>query len=207
MTVAVRCTELSNDDREQIFRAYEELIALRSAATAARELPESVPFLQTAKSAYFTSLFTQAEELAARVRMIFNAALERGKKDYPFQVFCDKICLNFKHVAAQLHAGDDHTAVVQKLEQAYEGAQTAATTFLENPTNPDRLGLALNFSVFCYEILKSPVKARKLAKQAFDAAIDNLDMLDEDSYKDSTLIMQLLRDKLTLWTSDSADAN
>jgi hypothetical protein len=40
--------------------------------------------------------------------------------------------------------------------------------------------------------------------QAFDDAIAELDTLNEDSYKDSTLIMQLLRDNLTLWTSDSA---
>lgn len=38
--------------------------------------------------------------------------------------------------------------------------------------------------------------------QAFDEAIAELDTLGEDSYKDSTLIMQLLRDNLTLWTSD-----
>lgn len=38
--------------------------------------------------------------------------------------------------------------------------------------------------------------------QAFDEAIAELDTLGEESYKDSTLIMQLLRDNLTLWTSD-----
>ncbi|KAJ2330309.1 Regulatory protein PHO2, partial [Coemansia sp. RSA 2681] len=41
-----------------------------------------------------------------------------------------------------------------------------------------------------------------LAKDAFDDAISELDNLSEESYKDSTLIMQLLRDNLTLWTSD-----
>jgi 14-3-3 protein epsilon len=70
------------------------------------------------------------------------------------------------------------------------------------PTHPIRLGLALNFSVFYCEILNSPDRACRLAKAAFDDAIAELDTLSEESYKDSTLIMQLLRDNLTLWTSD-----
>ncbi|KAF2299715.1 hypothetical protein GH714_002675 [Hevea brasiliensis] len=73
------------------------------------------------------------------------------------------------------------------------------------PTHPIRLGLALNFSVFYYEILNSPDRACNLAKQAFDEAHAELDTLGEESYKDSTLIMQLLRDNLTLWTSDLPD--
>merc|ERR1739842_43309 len=88
----------------------------------------------------------------------------------------------------------------------YQAASAVASSDLP-PTHPIRLGLALNFSVFYYEILNSPDRACHIAKQAFDDAIAELDTLSEESYKDSTLIMQLLRDNLTLWTSDtSADA-
>jgi 14-3-3 protein epsilon len=73
------------------------------------------------------------------------------------------------------------------------------------PTHPIRLGLALNYSVCFYEILKDKQKACDLAKTAFDLAIAKLDKLDEANYKDSTLIMQLLRDNLTLWTADQGD--
>ena len=87
-------------------------------------------------------------------------------------------------------------------QNATDVAQTELT-----PTHPIRLGLALNFSVFYYEILNSPDRACHLAKQAFDDAIAELDSLSEESYRDSTLIMQLLRDNLTLWTSsDGGDA-
>ena len=62
----------------------------------------------------------------------------------------------------------------------------------------------MNFSVFYYEILNSPDRACHLAKQAFDDAIAELDSLSVESYRDSTLIMQLLRDNLTLWTSSDS---
>ena len=65
--------------------------------------------------------------------------------------------------------------------------------------------MALNFSVFYYEILNNKDEAIKLAKGAFDEAVAKLDSLPEDSYKDSTLIMQLLRDNLTLWTQEEGE--
>jgi 14-3-3 protein epsilon len=54
--------------------------------------------------------------------------------------------------------------------EAYKNATEVAQTDLA-PTHPIRLGLALNFSVFYYEILNSPDQACHLAKQAFDDAI------------------------------------
>ncbi|XP_058192664.1 14-3-3-like protein GF14 iota [Rhododendron vialii] len=85
--------------------------------------------------------------------------------------------------------------------KGYEAASASANIDLPS-THPICLGLALNFSVFYYEIMTSPERACHLAKQAFDEAIAELDTLSEDSYKDSTLIMQLLRNNLTFWTSD-----
>lgn len=120
---------------------------------------------------------------------------------------------------AEVATGDARKAVVDDSQKAYQDAFDIAKSSMQ-PTHPIRLGLALNFSVFYYEIMSSPDKACQLAKQvrqdslnrnrtnnlhcqAFDDAIAELDTLNEDSYKDSTLIMQLLRDNLTLWTSDT----
>lgn len=91
---------------------------------------------------------------------------------------------------------------IDKAGGAYTEAMEVARIDMA-PTHPIRLGLALNFSVYYYEIQSSPDKACNLAKKAFDEAIAELDTLNEDSYKDSTLIMQLLRDNLTLWTSET----
>jgi len=89
-------------------------------------------------------------------------------------------------------------------EKYYKDATDVAEANLPE-THPTRLGLALNFSVCCYEILDKKEVACEIAKKAFDSAIEKLDTLNDSSYKDSTLIMQLLRDNLTLWTSERED--
>jgi len=106
----------------------------------------------------------------------------------------------FRYIAEVAH-GDDKPDVVQKSSEAYSTAYEVAKKDME-PTHPIRLGLALNYSVFHYEIANKPEAACKMAKEAFDDAIAELDQLKDETYKDSTLIMQLLRDNLTLWTAD-----
>jgi len=110
----------------------------------------------------------------------------------------------YRYLAEFRPSGDGPTSAKQYYQEALDIATDANRNQPLAPTNPIRLGLALNFSVCYYEILQDPKKACELAKQAFDEAIAKLDGLDDASYKDSTLIMQLLRDNLTLWTQDNA---
>lgn len=108
---------------------------------------------------------------------------------------------DYHRYLAEFATSNDRKEAAENALIAYKSASDIAMSEL-TPTHPIRLGLALNFSVFYYEILNSPDRACRLAKSAFDDAIAELDTLSEESYKDSTLIMQLLRDNLTLWTSD-----
>ena len=108
---------------------------------------------------------------------------------------------DYHRYLAEFSTGNSRKEAAENSLVAYKAASDKAVKDL-HPTHPIRLGLALNFSVFYYEILNSPDRACRLAKAAFDDAIAELDTLSEDSYKDSTLIMQLLRDNLTLWTTD-----
>ena len=117
------------------------------------------------------------------------------------EVFYLKMCGDYYRYLSEFRTDDSYKS---SAEEFYKKAMDVAEANL-NETHPTRLGLALNFSVCYYEILKEPEKACDLAKKSFDAAIEKLDTLNDASYKDSTLIMQLLRDNLTLWTSSNDD--
>jgi len=115
-------------------------------------------------------------------------------------VFYQKMKADYFRYLAEFKVNDEKTQIGDNAQAAYDEATQKANSELA-PTHPIRLGLALNYSVFLYEVQQQMEKACTLAKTAFDDAIAELDTLDEESYKDSTLIMQLLRDNLTLWTS------
>merc|ERR1711920_462293 len=116
-------------------------------------------------------------------------------------VFYQKMKADYFRYIAEFTESSDKTKAAQDARSAYEEASKVATRGLA-VTHPIRLGLALNYSVFMYEVLGNHDEACKMARTAFEDAIAELDSVAEDSYKDSTLIMQLLRDNLTLWTSD-----
>jgi len=107
---------------------------------------------------------------------------------------------DYHRYLAESTTGETRQSAAEKALEAYKIASNISQELV--PTDPIRLGLALNFSVFYYEILNSPDNAIQLAKQAFDDAIEKLEQLADENYKDSTLIMQLLRDNITLWTSN-----
>lgn len=120
------------------------------------------------------------------------------------QVFYFKMMGDYYRYLTEAFPIDDYK---ENCSTYYNNAMNIAEESLE-ATHPTRLGLALNYSVCHYEILEQPDKACQLAKKAFDEAINKLDSLNDSSYRDSTLIMQLLRDNLTIWTQndDAAEA-
>ena len=123
-------------------------------------------------------------------------------------VFLHKMRGDYYRYLGEFYLNDKRKTVIDSAMDSYKKATDEAEKL--KTTHPIRLGLALNYSVFYYEIMNSSDVACKLAKTAFDNAISDLENLEEEEYRDSATIMQLLRDNLTLWTSDlveGADEN
>jgi len=120
---------------------------------------------------------------------------KKKKEQEECQVFYLKMIGDYYRYLTEAFPTDEYK---EKCSQSYDDAMKIAEGL--EATHPTRLGLALNYSVCHYEILEQPKQACELAKRAFDEAIEKLDSLSDVSYRDSTLIMQLLRDNLTIWT-------
>eukprot|EP00262_Sarcandra_glabra_P009684 TRINITY_DN241_c0_g2_i1.p1 TRINITY_DN241_c0_g2~~TRINITY_DN241_c0_g2_i1.p1 ORF type:complete len:253 (+),score=42.23 TRINITY_DN241_c0_g2_i1:185-943(+) len=202
--------ELTVEERNLFSVAYKNVIGSRRAAwrivssieqkEESRKNEDHIPLVKD----YRSKVEQELTDVCRGILNLLDSHLVPSAEASESKVFYLKMKGDYHRYLAEFKIGDERKQAAEDTMTAYKAAQDIAIADLP-PTHPIRLGLALNFSVFYYEILNSSEKACTMAKQAFEEAIAELDTLGEESYKDSTLIMQLLRDNLTLWTSDMQD--
>ncbi|XP_047460658.1 14-3-3 protein beta/alpha-like [Mugil cephalus] len=200
-----QCSELSNEERNLLSVAYKNVVGARRSSwrvVSGLELKAE----DTAKGAlikeYKTKIESELKDICKEVLELLDKFLIPNAKPADSRVFYLKMKGDYFRYLAEVASGEERDTIISSSQEAYQKALDISNVEMK-ATHPIRLGLALNFSVFYYEIVNSPEKACQLAKTAFDEAIAMLDSLNDDSYKDSTLILQLLRDNLTLWMSDA----
>jgi len=196
--------ELTVEERNLLSVAYKNVIGSRRAAWRTLNAGVDEGTFDDLVVAYRKQVESELSDVCLDVLdLLENTLVKNNTKENEARVFYLKMTGDYYRYLAEFVTDQKYE---DKAAVFYKQAQDISTKVLD-PTHPIRLGLALNYSVCFYEILKDKKAACELAKSAFDQAISGLDKLPEASYKDSTLIMQLLRDNLTLWTSESSQGN
>ncbi|KAG9140288.1 hypothetical protein Leryth_024211 [Lithospermum erythrorhizon] len=202
--------ELSVEERNLLSVGYKNVIGARRASW---RIMSSIEHEEESKGNesnvklikdYHQKVEEELFKICSDILSVIDQHLIPSSKTGEAKVFYYKMKGDYYRYLAEFKSDQDRKEAADQSLKAYEAASSTSQTELAS-THPIRLGLALNFSVFYYEIMNSPERACHLAKQAFDESIAELDTLGEESYKDSTLILQLLRDNLTLWTSDMTE--
>merc|ERR1712056_77116 len=198
--------ELSVEERNLLSVAYKNAVGSRRAAwriiTSVEQKEKTKGNEEQAKYAkeYCSKVEGELQKICDTILGLLDANLITKASTGESKVFYQKMKADYYRYIAEFTDGDSKSKASENARLAYEAATKVAEKDLV-VTHPIRLGLALNYSVFQYEVLADQDEACKMARTAFEDAIAELDNVAEDSYKDSTLIMQLLRDNLTLWTS------
>ena len=136
--------------------------------------------------------------------MTKSKVLNNGKPiENEAKAFFVKLVGDYYRYIAESATGDRYEAVKQEALKAY----TEANQIPLPPCNSIRLGLALNFSVFYYEVMKDQQKACDLANSSLQAALEKIDDLGEEEFRDAKSIIELLKENLSLWRDEAADNN
>jgi len=201
-------TELSTEERNLLSVAYKNAVGSRRAAWRIISSVEQKEISKGNKDnaewakEYRGKVEKELDDICGQIlNLLKNNLIPKCAANAESTVFYQKMKADYHRYIAEYSEGEQKKKAAEEADAAYLAAHKEAEKGLA-VTHPIRLGLALNYSVFQYEVLNQQDKACEMARSAFENAIAELDNVAEDSYKDSTLIMQLLRDNLTLWTAD-----
>merc|ERR1712232_663520 len=134
---------------------------------------------------YCKKVETELQKICDTILGLLDSNLVPKASNGESKVFYQKMKADYYRYIAEFSSGDAKSKAAENARLAYQEASNVAEKDLV-VTHPIRLGLALNYSVFQYEVLQQPDEACKMARTAFEDAIAELDNVAEDSYKDST---------------------
>lgn len=199
--------ELTDEERHIVSVAYKNVVGSKRAElrvlSAIKQKEEkkgnktNISYIENFKSIIEEELKVLCREILSLIEkfLLPNSKSELSK------VFFLKMRGDYNRYLSEFMTDQEGNDAVDAAKEAYSEAQTLAEHNLAD-THPLRLGLCLNYSVFLYEIMNQVQDAIDLVRNTFKSAISHIDNVGEEQYKDVTLIMQLLRDNLTLWTTD-----
>lgn len=206
--------ELEQDERNLISVGYKNMMSNRRTAWRVAQSKEEgresdgPPDAQSMVGKYKDTIGKEVDEIIEKVmrevvKVYTSGPTAATKAEY--LVFFHKMEGDYYRYGAEKSEGAQREEYKNKSKAAYVKARECGESNNLAPTNPIFLGLGLNQSVFYYEICQEHKEAKELAKQFFEQALDELDKLPEEQYKDATLIMQLLKENLTLWDDTGDD--
>ena len=196
--------DVTADERNLLSVAFKNLISSKRAACrtiAAIEQNPKYSKFGSALADYKTGIEGKLIEDCETVIKIINDKVLSKSCDGEAKAFFIKMVGDYYRYIAE-NAKD---AKLEEVKNAALKAYKEADEISMAPCNPIKLGLALNFSVFYYEVMKNHQEACKLADRALQEALDKIDELEEDDFRDAKSIIELLKENLTLWKEEEEE--
>jgi len=206
-----RDKDLNSDERNLLSIAYKNSISgLRSALRTImayenkekkKENSTFLPYIQE----YRKKVEDELTKTCKNVLKVIDDELLKKAEDDEAKVFYIKMKGDYNRYIAEYAENELKKEVTEDALKSYNEATTIAKNL--KVLNSTALGLALNFSVFYYEVMNDHDKAIQIASEALDNANKELPNIDEDAeeYRDTVSIVNLLKENLDMWKSEEED--
>jgi len=201
--VGKRDNDLNSDERNLLSIAYKNSITSKRTAlrtVMAYEMKEKkketsnfLPFIVE----YRKRIEDELTKTCQNVLSSIDNHLLKKAEDVEAKVFYYKMKGDYYRYIAEYAQNDLKQQVAEGASSAYKSANDLAKDL--SPIHPISLGLALNYSVFYYEVYGDHQKACEIAKITLDAATPLLENADSEENADAVSILDLLRENLEMW--------
>ena len=194
--------KLSKEERNILCSGYKYIISDKRNSL---RILNNIEKRNTYQLAYIKEIRENIEkelyQILAEIEKMLDKYLIPNAIDIENKVFYLKLKADFMRYKCEVSYGKELDDIISKTEKIYKEANDIANKELMI-SNSTRLGLALNYSVFFYDIKKMKEEAINIAKNAFDDAMKILDNLEISKAKDTLLIIQMLKENLIFWCNE-----
>jgi 14-3-3 protein epsilon len=206
-----RDKDLTSDERNLLSIAYKNSVSSRRTALRtimAYEMKEKkkenstfLPYIVEYRKRVENELTKTCNSVLSSID---NFLLKQAQDDEA-RVFYLKMKGDYNRYIAEYAQGDLKDKTSKDALSAYKQASECAKNL--SGIHPIALGLALNFSVFYYEVMNDHETACKIAQETLDNANKDLPGIDEDddTHRDAISIINLLRENLEMWKVEGED--
>ena len=201
--------KLTKDERNILSAGYKNIISDKRASwrllnsMERKESKKNSSQVDNIKSVK-NSIEKELTNIIDDIQLIIDKYLIPNAIDAENKVYYLKLKGDYYRYKCEFAIGKEFNEACSIAEKVYEEANDIANKSIPISSST-RLGLALNYSVFFYEIKGLKEEACKIAKNAFDEAMKVLDILEKSKPKDTILIIQLLKENLILWSNEMND--
>jgi hypothetical protein len=194
--------KLSKEERNILCSGYKYIISDKRNSL---RILNNIEKRNTYQLAYIKEIRENIEKELYQILLDIEKMLDKylipNAIDIENKVFYLKLKADFMRYKCEVSYGKELDDIISKTEKIYKEANDIANKELMI-SNSTRLGLALNYSVFFYDIKKMKEEAINIAKNAFDDAMKILDNLEISKAKDTLLIIQMLKENLIFWCNE-----
>jgi len=152
--------------------------------------------LNSVREAYKEKIVEEIEELCNEVIELLDTYLIPNEDNSDVKLLYLKMKSDYYRYLAEVVEGEKKKEAEEKLKAV---SKEIYINKEETYNTPTQLGLALSHATFTYEIYGKHKEGIEIARTAFNSGILHLENMNDKDYSEATLLLQLLRDSLTLW--------
>ena len=205
--VSHKDSDFTTEERNLLSVGFKNLIGTKRTALRTISAIEQNPKYSKYADALLSYKKKIEEELYQQCMNIVNLVKDKCMNVASTQeskAFFLKMVGDYYRYIAESATADKLTQVKNGALEFYNKATEICNKDLD-PCNPIRLGLALNFSVFHFEVMNDHKKACELGEHALQTALEKIDDCDEETFRDAKSIIELLKENLSLWKEEEDD--
>lgn len=195
--------DVSTDVRNLLSVGFKNLISSqRSAWKTVQAIEQNKKYAEYSShcAEYKAKISKELEDNCNKIiKIVKDNSLPKAADDEA-KVFYLKMIGDYYRYTAETATGDKLAEVTEKANEYYEKATEAAKSL--KPYNSNKLGLALNYSVFYYELKNDSGKACAIAEEALNGAREEIDNMENEEARDALSIIELLKENLDLWKEE-----